>query len=531
LVLIGDLSEREQIQALQVAATQPFGQVRFEPSVSRSLIFRDAIDFGFDLAFRGVSVSVPTAGSLAGVRGISVDGVELPTTVTHRAIVTPEVAATEADSSSGITVLSALNPANGPTVTFDVETHYIPVNANRTSNSPWRRGVANNELKGLPVIRDFSLSPMRDLSTWNGQGEPPAGPAIDDPDLQQITVALNNPPGPMASPTTVEVIYPNAQSGGRVMLWLHRDKTEGITLAENVQPDGSVIYRGVLPNFLSNTFYVEGTRPSRQENDITIRIKWQCGSPGPGQPPPPPITAEQTLTVVPFIVNMDVTPGHNGTVTLMRDNEGHIIGLNSGIQFPVNGGPTYGDSPGAKLRATVQHNGLPVNDVTGPGFVQNVLGVDNFAPAVSLTNGLFYDDYLREGDYPILDYVEAEGAPPVPLYPSALDTSDPNGNQAGLLSADTPSMGKIPDFADVISGMDLTFRARLYTVWKFADETLYTLASVDWQVVFKASLVNGVLTPDPSSVVSAQPFVRTAEDPLAAIGPYYNQVFDFLAYG
>src|SRR5438045_849131 len=104
------------------------------------------------------------------------------------------------------------------------------------------------------------------------------------------------------------------------------------------------------------------------------------------------------------------------------------------------------------------------------------------------------------------------GAPPVPFYgPTILDvTSVPN--QVGLKSQDTPAVKNPSDpslFADLISNMDLTFKFRLSTIWRFSDLTIYTLATVDWAVWFKASRVNGVLTPDPASGVSAQPFVRS----------------------
>jgi hypothetical protein len=109
-------------------------------------------------------------------------------------------------------------------------------------------------------------------------------------------------------------------------------------------------------------------------------------------------------------------------------------------------------------------------------------------------------------------------------------------NQLGLGGKDTPYMTDAPtgqnsNFADVISSMDLTFQARLYLVWEFTDFTIYTLARVDWQVVFKASRVNGVLTPDAAAVISAQPFVRTAQDPAAVLEPSFNTSFGFYSWG
>ena len=55
--------------------------------------------------------------------------------------------------------------------------------------------------------------------------------------------------------------------------------------------------------------------------------------------------------------------------------------------------------------------------------------------------------------------------------------------------------------------------------WQFTDLAIYTLAMEDWHVVFQANLVNGVLTPNPASIVSAQSYVRTHQDPGTTASP------------
>ena len=49
-------------------------------------------------------------------------------------------------------------PGAPPTIDLTAETQHIPVNANRTSGSPWRKDAAGTVLTGLPVVRDFDLA-------------------------------------------------------------------------------------------------------------------------------------------------------------------------------------------------------------------------------------------------------------------------------------------------------------------------------------------------------------------------------------
>lgn len=380
------------------------------------------------------------------------------------------------------------------------ETEYIPVNANRTSQSTWRKDAAGNDMVGLPAVRDFSLIPMRDLAGWDGVGEPPDGMPMADPDLKKMTASmLFGPPDGVFN-----ISVTSQPGGGQVLLWADQAKTTPIGLVGTPQPDGTVVYSGTLPDYPLCDFYVEGLETSASQRDVTVSVTL-------GIYPP----ATQQLSVVPIITNMEVRPSNPNTVTLLRDPQGSVIGLNSGEQFPVNSVPYDTLKPGATFVARVWRPGVFGN----AGFVQNITNVVQGDPAVVLTTNDYYVHYLRSGSYPILDYVANERG--VPIYPTLLDNSVPD--EQGLASKDTPHVGAF-EFADLISSMDLTFQARLYTVWQFDDQSIYTLGTEDWQAVFKASRVNGVLTPDPASIVTAQPYVRSHQNPgTTAYPPSYNE--------
>jgi hypothetical protein len=83
------------------------------------------------------------------------------------------MSAVDAEGDPEVTLAVASMMLADPTISLTPSSTFIPVNANRTSNSPWQRDAANNELVGLPIVRDFNLTPMRDISGWGGQGAPP----------------------------------------------------------------------------------------------------------------------------------------------------------------------------------------------------------------------------------------------------------------------------------------------------------------------------------------------------------------------
>lgn len=118
--------------------------------------------------------------------------------------------------------------------------------------------------------------------------------------------------------------------------------------------------------------------------------------------------------------------------------------------------------------------------------------------------------------FPIADSVNTAY---VPLYGPRGDLVGPAGNRHRFYSVDTPAMSD-DRWADIIGRMDMTFQARMYLMWQYADQALYTLAQDDWQVVFRGDTVPFFgFIPLPSSTVTASPMVLTHVDPVRLTAP------------
>lgn len=383
----------------------------------------------------------------------------------------------------------------GPDISLGADTLYIPVNANITSKSPWKKDAAGADLKGLPQVRDFDLSPMRDLTGWGGVGAPPAGPAIADPDLKKMTATVVN--GDPIGLIKVEVIYTNANSG-QIRLWTDQTKTTEITSG------------AYLANYPVANFYVEGTRPSQAQNDIAVKVTY---------------TGEEMsrvdqvpLTVTPVVDEFSVTPKDPATVTFLKTVGGAIYGISSGEQ--ADGAAEGAAKAGVKYTAD-----LNVRGIAGEGFfLQNVTDLTHAAPAVLLTDGKKYNPSFGTATFPMLDWVAPPLGAPKPFYATAPGFVY-DSNRKMIVSLDTPALGDITLFASKISSMDATFKARMYVVWKYPDDTIYTLARADWQAVFKAATdpVAG-LQLLPASVVTASPKVFSNVDPGTISDPSYNSI-------
>jgi hypothetical protein len=362
------------------------------------------------------------------------------------------------------------------------------------------------------VIRDFDVIPMRDLSGWNGQGYPPNGPAIPDPELMQATVTVTNP-GMPAGPIQVFVIYSDfygSVPGGLIRLWRDQTKENAIPLWDV----GNGVYQGSLPTFPTCTFYIEGIRPSRQGgNDVMLKVKYQ-GMPGPGQQdPPPPAEDQKSLTVTPVVQEFSVNPKDPDNTSWLKNENGVIFGISSGEQ--ADGELQGSTKPGVKYTAD-----LNVKGIGGKGmFLQNVTMLSHANPAVELTNGNKYNPYFQNQGFPLLDAPEGDI-----FYPTQNGVVY-DSNRQMIWSVDTPGLGHI-GFAGNLSSMDATFQARMYLVWEFPDPdlTIYTLAWADWQVVFQASTGAGGLQLSPNSVVSAEPKLLSNWDPATISPPPYNRL-------
>src|SRR5262245_23044711 len=87
-----------------------------------------------------------------------------------------------------------------------------------------------------------------------------------------------------------------------------------------------------------------------------------------------------------------------------------------------------------------------------------------------------------------------------------------------------------PANSDKLQNIDVTYRIKLYVVWQFADNSIYTLASDNWKVVFQADTYragSGVTHILAASGVSAEAFVLTNADvPAQALkAPVFNNSY------
>ena len=413
----------------------------------------------------------------------------------------PYTVSVQVDDADGDRISGTLYATVQPPTIDLTPAPYIPVNANKTSNSPWQKDAAGADKTGLPVIRDFDLSPMRDLSQWNGMGQPPDLPPIDDPDLKKMTATVAG--GQMAGTIKVEVIYADPNQGGRVRLWTDQTKDSQITSGGN------------LPNYPSSDFYVEGIRLSRAENDITIRVSYSLAG--------KTYTKERQLTVTPvvaeFSVNLSKDPPKTSFMTV---GGGAIAGLNSGQQA-MPGGDAGTGAVGATFTADLR----PAGSGGKGAFVQVVTDVTNGNPAgITFLDGTQKDAALKDGLlFPILD----PGGGSSPLYnsPAFANIVPPIAARQNFRDLDTPYIARVA-WAGNLDSMNITFQARMYLVWQFDDGTLYTLARADWQVVFHSTRVLGINIILPDSVVSADPKVITNADPFWRVtSKAYNSSIDY----
>jgi hypothetical protein len=486
---------------------------------SRSLL--DVLDRGFDLPFRGVAVSAKPAARPVPVVSGATWSAESPAISTSRATITPAVGVAAADDSSEPAFAFMSSMVADPSITLTPSTTFIPVNANRTSQSPWQKNAAGNDREGLPVVRDFDLNPMRDLSGWNGLNLPPPGPAIDDPDLKKMTATVTNAnPGPVSVFVTYSGVDNNG--GGLVRLWLKQSKEQPIFLNHL----GNGVYQGILPNFPTTDFYVEGIRPSKTANDVKIKVSY---TPIMG---PTVFSAETTLTVTPVVKEFSVTPKEGGQVTFLKNNVGQIVGLNSGAQAKNGGWPDGTDvhpndlsGAGAVFFAVVE----PRTGIEGtPEFLQTIVVTNGDPSGVSLSGIGDYNMGLDGEIFPILDTFPAL----VPFYQSLKGPN--NSDKVQMTAKDSPivvekELYNTSGWAGLIARMDVTYSLRLHLVWQFPDDTIFSLAKVDWSVVFRADSPDGDLVIDPASVITANPFELNNLNPARVLGPVFGEKFWWFA--
>lgn len=441
-------------------------------------------------------------------------------------------------------MMSTSTAAPSLTLTGD---SFVPVNANKTNGSKWKeiRGADPSdgnytytpnptppavrqvrELVGIPWVRDFDLRPMRDLSAWDGQGTPPAGAAITDPDLKAFTATLADAG---TTQIAISVTYNSASEGGRIKLWKEATKETEIALTPN--GDGKT-FSGTLPDAPTSMFFVEGMKPSKAAEDITITISTPERQIGPPVQTVPALSATKKISVTPIVGAFSVTPKNPPTTTFFKRGDGVAIGMTSGRQSAdgEQNAPNSGDI-GAKFKADLIKSG-----VQGEGrFVQVITEFSNGLAnnkAMTISNGLSMGWGPMAGySLPLVDSFAGKE----PFYDIALTTAN-TPDRHTFESEDTPAFGVTGAqmAGSTMTMFDLTFKATLNLVWKFAsDNTVYSLADIDWQTVFRASLnPQGVLTVDAASVTSVTrpvapaTYIITNADPKRMSAPVFTASYE-----
>jgi hypothetical protein len=376
----------------------------------------------------------------------------------------------------------------GGTITLTVgNNNYIPLNANDTNNSP--------QSNGIPRQRDFNVQPM--VNTQTGQ-------PIDDPELIQATVTFG-PIGQM--PPNSLAVGATYTGDGRVRLWNNDQKGTTYT--------GGMMFQG------NSTFYIEGTQQSSSVNDVTINARWTWAD-NTGQHT---VSTSQPVTVTPITVALGVGPKNPPQVTFV--NIPGPAGLNSGTQsgpnMPLNSGAN-----GATFGATVTRSGVGGN----ARFIQNVYDIYNNGQGgvvYTVASGLNPRSLnVGNAQLPLLDMVD-QAQPPLPDYQSpnfAYTTNTADTQQ--LYDTDTPAfrIANIGQAQTIDFGIDF----QLYLIWRYPDNSIWTLGYVLWDVTFQANLVNGVLTIPNTSVVAADAnFTLDHGDVAALTAPTFNSSFQGLA--
>lgn len=221
-----------------------------------------------------------------------------------------------------------------------------------------------------------------------------------------------------------------------------------------------------------------------------------------------PTTASVAVTVTPVIGAFGVGPKAPPQSTWMRDAAFTENGINSGQQD--GGGALSGSlKAGATFGATLTRTGVEGNAI----FINNVTALLN---GNTTDHGIVYTAAsgvkpiswrLPERiTLPILDKVVSEQKPD---YDGDFAYTTNDQNTQALSAKDTPYIQPPPD----LGGFDVTKVANvyidlwfnLYLVWRYPDETLYTLARTWLETTFAASIgPTGFLKLDDESLVRAQ---------------------------
>ncbi len=326
----------------------------------------------------------------------------------------------------------------------------IPVNANDDNGSPWVAGQP-----GIPTVRDY------DITTPT---------AFADPQLIPVSVTVNNP--------AVALLWVSTYCPGEATISLWKDQ----------QKSGEFTVGGISPANNTVTFYVEGTHQSSTTADYAY-INLQYTPPGGDT-----ITKQIQVLVTPILLSyVGTTPNPNVTF---------INGINGleGIQAQNPAG-AVGQVSGITLKANVQTSSCEFMN-----FIQNATGDTNGANGGTGDGGVWlndgatiYDLIPNDGlNFPFLDTPQGN-APGNPYMPSV-------GAGNLYITADSPQLqAKNPAVSATVSTIDLGESYSTYLVVKYADNSIYPIACLDWSVNFYATTWvqnQGVTVINPASGVS-----------------------------
>jgi hypothetical protein len=245
------------------------------------------------------------------------------------------------------------------------------------------------------------------------------------------------------------------------------------------------------------------------------------------------VTKSLKITVTPIPSGYDATPAKPTSVDYKNG-----VNIEEGL---IAEGPSPRRTRGITFRADVVSAGIKSGYA---GFVQNVTSLQNGvngraenpdASGWMYTTGngpdknmrpvegskLDYDDRSKTITTPVLDLFRGTG----PIYDVGFRDQPPGAEQR-ITANDSPWTGN-PDRTKTAKTVAIDYKVdfKTYLVWRYKDETLYTLAYLTWSVNFyaKRNDPNGpVVLQRPPSEVKANDSVLSNDDPSRTSGMIAN---------
>ena len=386
-------------------------------------------------------------------------------------------------------------PGHAPTISVNIASPLIPVNANNDNHDPMNdaQPVWKLDKPYIPFIRDFDATNL-----WQ-----------DDPQLRPMTISVS--PGP-AGALTIESFSNGANALGVVRFWEDARKSNAwscTSLEESNQPR-------------SVTIYIEGAHESWRTDDIRVEMKFELYS------MPLEVAATGFLTVTPVIGNfiksiaspsMTFVEG-SGLKGIQAKNPNAPAGFRDGISFV------------ADVMTSPEENVKYLQVITD---IQN--GANGNPVGMSRYGGghLFDETWGAGGSLPMLDAPRdnTAGDPTVPTSVSA--SNIPNVSYYGMLDSPAHIWGQTPAqqvAAASIDYIDTKTIFRTHLIVKYDDGSIYSIAYWNWNANFYATSDGpgtGLKNIMPASGVFADPdWTRSNQDPLKTSGPVAQESLQWI---